>query len=317
MLSQPEEVVRAVYALLLNREPEPEGLAHWTAALEGGLPREQFVGAVLASDEYRRNTCSPSAAVAYDDVDLIIPLRGHELRVPAADSALVPYLLRDRCWEPHITHYLEHALNSSSTFVDVGANVGYFTVLCASLARRVVSFEPVRRNYRYCAANLVLNQLTNVELHPLGLWHEDAIMPLRTDSIGVNAAIDPAGGGLTETDAIEVVSLDSFVARGRLALPRLDVLKLDVEGAELSALKGMRETIARLRPHIVMELNRPMLATFGVTIDDVWQFLREFGYEIRAFEPWRERDPVVVDLSELRRRCPADSLIDIVAVFPA
>lgn len=90
---------------------------------------------------------------------------------------------------------------------------------------------------------------------------------------------------------------------------------MDVEGAELSALNGMRATIERHRPKIVMEVNPPMLATFGVTIDDVWQFLRGRGYAIHAFEPWQERIRSPFLISTTSDGCArAHSLIDIVAL---
>ena len=150
---------------------------------------------------------------------------------------------------------------------------------------RVIAFEPVRTNHEYCQANIALNQLRNVELHACALWHVDATLPLRDHSRGVNASIasDDAVGG----EAISVVSLDSVVAGGRLELGRLDLRKMNIEGAELSALRGMRSTLKRFRPRIVLQLNPPMLSTFGVTLRDVWGFFRELGYEIRAFSPWR------------------------------
>ena len=310
MVLQAEDIVGVAYSLLLNREPEPEALRHWSAALENGLSQEQFVQAVLASSEFRQKM---GTAETHEDVDLIIPMLGRQLRVPASDRDLVPHLLQHRCWEPHLTRYLRRELKPSDVFLDAGANVGYFTVLCAPLVARVLAFEPVARNHRYCQSNIALNQLANVELHQLGLWHTEALVPLRGDSPGVNAAIaaspDSAGA-----DSIRVGPFDTLVSTGRVNLSRLDVVKMDVEGAELSALQGMRDTLGRFRPRIVMELNPPMLATFGVTVDDIWTFLHGLQYDVQAFEPWKEQDPFAVgDLDELRRLCPSDGLIDIVA----
>src|SRR5262249_5328492 len=101
---------------------------------------------------------------------------------------------------------------------------------------------------------------------------------------------------------------------GRLAIERLDLLKMDTEGAEIAALTGMQETVERFRPVIVMEVNRPMLATLGASIEEVWEFFRARSYQVSAFEHWQEQDPLPVDsLDELKRLCPADRLIDIVA----
>jgi FkbM family methyltransferase len=250
----------------------------------------------------------------YDDVDLIIPVRDRRFIVPASDRSMVPHLLAYRCWEPHLTRYLTQELRPSHTFMDVGANFGYFSVLCAPLVDRVIAFEPATRTHRYCRANIDFNGLTNVELHCAGLWSEDAALHIASDSSGVNAVIARSADGAA-VEPMQAVSLDGLIRSGHLTLSRLDVVKMDIEGAELAALAGMRETIARFGPAIVMEMNRPMLAAFGVTLEDVWDFFAGLSYDLRVFEHWQERDPVAAgSVDALRLLCPRDGLTDIVAV---
>jgi FkbM family methyltransferase len=316
MIARAEEIVQAAYNLLLNRDPEPAGLKHWSHALDDGLSRVEFVRAVLASTEFREQMASVEDLTKYRDIDLIIPIGANQFRVPASDISLVPHLLAHRCWEPHIMRHLTQHLQPSHVFMDAGANLGYFTVLSAPLVERVIAFEPVARNYAYCGANIALNGLGNVDLRRCGLWREDRTLRIRSDSSSVMTAavaLAPDDGTLA-LEPIRAVSLDTMVDSGGLELPRLDVVKMDIEGAEMAALLGMRRTIARFRPRIIMEVNRPMLRACGATVDDVWDFFTGFSYEIRAFEHWQERDPApVACLDELRRRCPPDSLIDIVA----
>ena len=258
-------------------------------------------------------TCIDEAA-ACDDVDLIIPVQDLRFIVPASDRWVVPHLLKYRCWEPHLTRFLRQRLQPADTFIDVGANFGYFTVLCAPLVERVIAFEPARRTHRYCESNIALNRLTNVELRRCGLWTESTTLQMMNDPCGVNATITSSNDA-GPREAIEVVSLDALLAEGHLRVSRIDMIKMDVEGAELAALKGMTRTIARFRPTIVMEANRPMLATFGVTIDDVWEFFRSASYDLRVFEHWQERDPIPAgSVEDLQRLCPAEGLTDIVAM---
>jgi FkbM family methyltransferase len=309
-----EEVVHAAYNLLLSRDPEPAGLKHWSIALENGLPRAEFLRAVLASPEFREKMLGVEDLPKLQDVDLIIPIRGHQFRVPASDVSLVPHLLTHRCWEPHVMRYLTRELRPDHVFIDVGANIGYFTVLCAPLVERVIAFEPVAKTHAYCAANIALNGLTNVELQQCGLWHENTTLQITSDSSSLGSAAITRNGEAFSLESIRVASLDRLIDEGRLVISRLDVLKMDVEGAEVSALTGMRETITRFRPTIVMEVNRPMLAFLGASIDDVWAFLSDLSYQVHAFEHWNERDPDPVEsLDELKRLCPPDALIDIVA----
>ena len=317
MIATAQEVVEAAYNLLLNREPEPEGLKHWSHELDSGLSRVEFVRAVLASTEFRQQMASVEDLTKYRDIDLIIPVDKHQFRVPASDVSLVPHLLSRRCWEPHVMRHLKQHLRPSHVFMDVGANLGYFTVLTAPFVERVIAFEPVASNHAYCGANIALNGLTNVDLRRCGLWRDDRMLQIRSDSSSVGTAAVTVGdnGGAGGLEPIRAVSLDSLIQQGGLTLSRLDVIKMDIEGAEMSALMGMDGTISRFRPRIIMEVNRPMLDACNASVDDVWDFFKKRSYGIHAFRHWQERDPEpVASLEDLKHLCPADSLIDIVAV---
>ena len=317
MIARAEEVVQAAYNLLLNREPEPAGLKHWSQALDDGLSRVEFVRAVLASTEFREQMASIEDFTKYRDINLIIPIDTYQFRVPASDLSLVPHLLNRRCWEPHVMRYLKQHLRPSHVFMDVGANLGYFTVLTAPLVERVIAFEPVASNHAYCGANIALNGLTNVDLHHCGLWREDRTLHVKSDSSSVmTAAVTVADDGSAGAlEPIRAVSLDSLVQQGGLALSRLDLVKMDIEGAEMSALIGMEGTISRFRPRIIMEINRPRLDACDASIDDVWDYFQSHSYGVRAFQHWEERDPEpVATLQALKHLCPPDGLIDIVAV---
>ena len=210
--------------------------------------------------------------------------------------------------------YLARELRTSSVFMDVGANLGYFTVLCAPLVSRVIAFEPVAKTASYCEANLALNHLANVDLRRIGLWHENATVHINTDSSSVMTASLAPTSAVSGGESIEVVSLDTLCATGGLDLDRLDVIKMDAEGAELSALIGMRAPLERLHPQVVMEINRPALASLGATVDEIWDLLQGLSYDIHAFEHWTEQAPEpVATLDGLKQRCPEDALIDIVA----
>jgi FkbM family methyltransferase len=314
MIVRAEEVVQAAYNLLLNREPEPAGLKHWSGALASGLSRMEFVRAVMASAEFREQLTAIDPLTKYRDVDLLIPIDGRHFRVPASDLSLVPHLLAHRSWEPHITSYLRRELRPADVVVDAGANLGYFTVMCAPLVARVVAFEPVATNHRYCAANVALGAFDNVEVLRCGLWSDNTTLYVKSEAASVMTAAITHEDNAAALEPIRAVSLDAMIASAELALPRLDVVKMDVEGAEVAALRGMRDTIARLRPRVIMEVNRPALAMLGAGIQDVWDFFQEAAYDVAVFAHWEERDPQpVCTFDELVRLCPADTLIDILA----
>lgn len=315
MIASDDEFVTATYCVLLGRDPEPAGLRHWSTLLEKGLERAQFIHAVVSSAEFRSRMATVDRPSEYRDVDVVVPMPPHEFRLPLADLSFVPTFLKDRIWEPHVTRYLLRELRPSHTFVDVGANLGYFSVICAPRVRRVIAFEPVMTTYRYCLGNIALNHLTNVEVFPFGLWEENATLPMRRDPSSLMSASLAADRQTSTGESISCVSLDRLIARGDLQLSSLDVMKMDIEGAEVSALRGMRETAMRFRPRIILELNRPALGRLGGTVEDVWRFFRDLSYKLLAFEHWKETDPVPVpSVERLMDLCPADGLIDALAV---
>jgi len=315
MILEHEEFVKATYNVLLNRDPEPAGLKHWSNVLQNGLRREAFLHTVLSSVEFREKSGSTEGFSKYQDIDLIVPIQRHQLRVPAADLSLVPYLLEHRSWEPHLTRYLTLNLKPTDVFMDVGANLGYFTTICAPLVKRVVAFEPVSITHNYCKANIALNGLTNVALYQYGLWHEDATTYIKIDPSSLMGASISQDGDTSCVESIYCVSLDAMIKSGELSLPKLDAIKMDIEGAEFFALKGMEWTIRHSRPKILMELNRPALGRFGKTVDDIWEFFGNISYKIAAFKHWEEQDPIPVEsIEELKLLCPSDSLIDVLAV---
>jgi FkbM family methyltransferase len=308
-----EELVESAYRLLFNRGADPAGLRHWSHLLQAGMPRAEFLLAMVNSAEFRATAGITEGFGKYQDVDLIIPVQGQCFRVPATDRSLVPYLLSDRQWEPHLSQYLRLSLQPDHVFMDVGANLGYFTVTCAPLVKTVIAFEPAAVTYRYCEMNIALNGLNNVQLFPYGLWSEDTVLGMAIDQSQLMGAHLRQTGPSDTT--VSCVSLDSLIAKGGMQLARLDVLKMDVEGAEVEALLGMRHTIAHFRPRMLLEVNRPTLAQLGKEPADIWRLLSGLSYRLEAFVDWGHdsRQPIR-NLPELERLCPPDGLIDILAV---
>lgn len=162
------------------------------------------------------------------------------------------------------TTYLRSRRSGPITFFDVGANVGHHTLFMSGVADQVIAFEPFPTVREQLDARLSLNKVDNVRVLPLGLGDEDQNLPYFA-STGVNSGIGTfvkhntehykAGGTLP-------------VRRGdplfeAMALPRVDVLKIDVEGFEPQVLRGLRDTVMRDRPIILTELMDSTRRNFG------------------------------------------------------
>lgn len=174
-------------------------------------------------------------------------------------------------------------LREGDTFVDIGANEGMVSLLAARLvgrAGKVIAFEPNPRPRSVFQAAIDRNRIGNVDLRPVGL--SDAASVLRLTVPKVNSG--EGSFGRPDYDPASVDLVECRVDRGdaelRDALPRL--LKIDVEGFELHALKGLEQTIARCHPAVVMEMVSRHLANAGSSISDVVSFMTERGYTAQS-----------------------------------
>jgi FkbM family methyltransferase len=142
--------------------------------------------------------------------------------------------------------YLKHyPLKSGDVVVDAGAYQGVTTVIFARKvgpAGHVFAFEPDDKNRDSLKRNLEANDVRNVTIIPKGLWSENTRMQFRQGMHVASAIIRPWISGLNGDSFIEVVSLDSEMEK--LGIKKIDFVKMDIEGAEVEAIKGLSE-IAR------------------------------------------------------------------------
>lgn len=170
-------------------------------------------------------------------------------------------------------HYLP-LIQTGDVVVDAGAAIGDHT--CAYLEKVgptgvVHAFEP-NPDMLECLAH----NCPKAVIHPFGL--SDRVADWFLDVGRENAG---AGFLISHRDKhqrpVSTMTLDT------LALPRLNFLKMDIEGMELFALRGAENTIRACRPTIVMEMNEPCLTRYNVTSGDIKEFLRRIGYSFRIF----------------------------------
>lgn len=186
---------------------------------------------------------------------------GHLLYVSTADLPLdhahAGLIVRGTL-EPPVQEALRRLLGPGDVFYDVGANVGFFTLVGARLVGptgRVVAFEPVPSCARAVRRNIELNDFAHAQVREQAVAGADGSARLLVVGEASWSHLEFTGRHADVRDEIDVpvVALDSLVATGTIPAP--DVLKIDTEGAELQALEGARETIARHRPAIVCELH--------------------------------------------------------------
>jgi FkbM family methyltransferase len=184
------------------------------------------------------------------------------------DESAIEYMLRLPRYEP-----LEWvAPTEGQVFLDIGAYVGPYSIRAARAVGptgRVIALEPDATNRRQLEKNLALNGITNCTVAPFAAWSRPGRVRWRPGSEPVWHRVDEAAG----PGEIEATTVDEVVSR--MALPCVDWIKIDIEGAELEALQGAAATIKRFHPllfieeHAVMQSLRDLLAQFNYEIASV------------------------------------------------
>jgi FkbM family methyltransferase len=172
------------------------------------------------------------------------------------------YLFRD--FEADVTALLLSLLKPGDTMLDVGANFGYFSLLAAQRlgpSGRVLAFEPDPRNIARLRANLQVNGITNVTVIPKAVYDQAGTLTLNLatddeDNLGSSSLI-AAGHGRQPLE-VPVVRLDDLLpAEG---IEHVELVKMDIEGAEIGALEGARESLRAGRiDRILLEFHQSIL----------------------------------------------------------
>jgi FkbM family methyltransferase len=179
-------------------------------------------------------------------------------------------------YEPIEAYLFTNLLQPEMIIVDAGANVGQYTLLASRAigpSGTVYGFEPVPSTFRRLQSHVRDNLLQNVELTCAALWDESTVLRLGLSPEMTNNCGAYSVGSRNGTSAVECRSLrlDDFVKERKI--DRVDLIKMDIEGAELHALRGMLSTLKRHRPTLLMEVNRIAANRLGYSPDDLWHLL--------------------------------------------
>lgn len=176
-------------------------------------------------------------------------------------------------------------LRPGMTVLDVGANLGQYTLLASTAVGpggSVHSFEPVPVNFARVSRNVLNNGLTNVTLNNAAAWHEATTLrfglPADADANKGSFQVVTGGDNGTTSYAASAIRLDDYAAEQGLG--RVDLIKMDIEGAECHALRGAAEIIRRDCPIILMEVNRGALEALGSGTRPLFDLVNSWNYQI-------------------------------------
>ena len=205
----------------------------------------------------------------------LVRAEGLEFYIDRSDHGAIPFILRG-CWEPRTTEIFKSVVKEGMTVLDMGAHVGYYTLIAASLVGtkgHVYAFEPVPDTFNLLERNINKYEYKNVTLINKAVADSDGIHRFYVD-IKHNAMRSTLSEFYHVPNYINVltISLDNF-----LGDTEVDVIKMDIEGSEMLALKGMRKIIER-SPNlkIITEANPGFLEGCGSSLEEYMQELLKY-----------------------------------------
>jgi len=178
---------------------------------------------------------------------------------------------------------LRKILSPGKVFVDVGANIGIYSVAASTLVRetgRVLAFEPSVQSFPVLKKNIALNRLRNVRAFPVALAQNTGKAWLHR---GPNPSLNSLGRDPSwKQDGEEVVTETLDKALHQEGIHRVDVIKMDVQGAEELVIRGAYKTITSEHPLIIFEVWPDGALLLGLSPTGAWTLLESSGYEFFA-----------------------------------
>ena len=175
-------------------------------------------------------------------------------------------------YESQLTHLFERYVKKGDVVYDIGAHVGYFTLLSSILVGdtgKVYAFEPARKVFKLLKKHIKINRCKNVYIFNKAISDKNGIEFFDIGDGSWTGKISSKG-----EYEVEIVKLDDFVLRNNIFPP--NVIKIDVEGEELNVLKGAKNLLTKYSPLIFLSTHSQQL------YDSCCEFLKSLGYEIKT-----------------------------------
>lgn len=255
--------VEMAFNMLLGRSAGQEGLDHFQKhGVDAGWTRRTLREMIKASPEY------------WGQTERLISLHGFKVFVDPNDPDMgVGIIMHNGGYEEHNLLLISKMLQKGDTFVDVGANIGLLSLMARMAvgdSGRVVCFEPLAANAALLIKSIIYNDFKNMVVYPVAL--SDAVRTLYLDGIS-NGMLKPEGWPERK---LTTMPGDSYLETES----RIDFLKMDIEGHEPFALRGISRALKKHKPLVLCEYNPVTLkdnSTSGPTefVDQIFRMTDE------------------------------------------
>ena len=208
-----------------------------------------------------------------------IQLGGHQVNI---HPFTIAYGIN--AWEPYTTELFQNALKPGCTVLDIGAHHGYFSLLaarCVGPEGTIYAFEPAPENFEILKKNIELNHLTNVIPVNKAISDKSTTLPFYfRQQTGVTGSLFTAHQPGEMAIDVECVTIVEY-----LGGKSVDVVKMDIEGGEPSALEGMKKTLSRSKDVVLfVEINPDCLLQAGETPEKLLAQLDDAGFKCQDID---------------------------------
>lgn len=301
--------IQYCFRLILGRPPEHEEIAGHFGRVGENL--KDVVKSYIQSAEFSARKLQSSTIP--EDIELS-RMNGFLIFTSGKDLAVGKHV-RAQVYEPEIESLFRAHLTPGMTVVDIGANIGFFSMLAASLVGPdglVVAVEPNLQNVRMLEGSRRTNGFSQIVVAAVAASINAGVLSLNPSfSNGVTQAIEGDLDALLQTNIVPCLPIKNLIPHDR----RVDFIKIDVEGAEYLALKGMQAIIRRDQPIIVSEFSPPGLSGIsGVSGETYLEFLISMGYDLHLVR--QNGSPIPQSATDMMRSYSniATDHIDLVAI---
>jgi FkbM family methyltransferase len=184
-------------------------------------------------------------------------------------------------YEKNETKLFRSLVHSGMIILDVGANIGYYTLQAAGRvgpSGHVHAFEPVYDTFTWLRSNILINKFTNITANRCVVGNRKGEVSIfvadksDTGRSSLSCMSDFSG----KTEVVDSITMDDYLEQRNIA--KVDLIKIDVEGSELSVLKGMQQLLSSAyQPYLMIEMDEQLLRSQNASVEEVLDYLESFG----------------------------------------
>jgi FkbM family methyltransferase len=188
-------------------------------------------------------------------------------------------------FEKEVVDFLNANISTGSCFIDIGANIGFFTLLTSNLVAEsgmVLAFEPTPETYKRLTENIELNNFANVYPNNVAVSDYEGVAKFNISLDGndvFNSFSTPTHGESYTEKEVDVKCLDSFYEKIKSYKDKI-FIKIDVEGWEYNVIKGAEKILTTLNPVLIIEFNDENTQYAPHKCKDLYSLLKTYSYEL-------------------------------------